>query len=45
MDAAQAELSHADEFQHQVVNDDLDAAVAAVRRILQDARAARAARA
>ncbi len=44
MDAAQAELSHFGEFEHVVINESLDAAVAEVRSILRKARYARTAR-
>ena len=41
MQAAQDEISHWNEFDHVVVNDDLDEAVGAVRSVLQAARSLR----
>ena len=41
MAAARAEISHWDEFDHVLVNDDLDATVAQVRAILHAARSMR----
>jgi guanylate kinase len=35
LEGARAELSHANEYKHQVINDDLDSAVAQLREIIQ----------